>query len=542
MNRIFPTWAALLAVFVVVTSVYGGYHHFSSIPFGDQWDGEIGFYQKLQNGDYRAFWTQHMEHRIVFSRVLFWLDIAIFRGMNVFTVVMNYVLLFAIGLVFWREYRSGATILYSSQIISGIIFGYLFLWCQYSNLLWGFQSQVFAVYLFSFLAFSTYSRPQNGISRLVMCCAFALLAVLSMGNGVVTFFVMVAQGFLQRRPWRESVLLVLVGLATGVVYFHHFSRPELPVMPEAEHVHLIRVKFFAIFMGTPIYEISQRLWASGLLGAAFLILNAVTICVLFLKNQITSYRAFLIAVLGMTIISAAGAANSRWMFGLLYAVSSRYTTPMLPGYIATFLLLLDVLPTRKARIAATFVSLLLLSYVAPFQLRTFGDTDYRYPPKLAVLGQKIGLDHPDYDALLFSPQDHDRFLEKANFAAARHIGPYGQGWLHDAGVVEFDSKLVDASLCSGFLESSAPDAIGLAAYGWAVPTRGADASTLIVLVDSRGRTVGYGVTGATRADVAKSVKGAPPDSGWTGFAKKVDGPLSAYAYMGGKFCPLAKGN
>ncbi|WP_322103460.1 hypothetical protein [Paraburkholderia sp. J41] len=542
MNRIFPTWAALLAVFVVVTSVYGGYHHFSSIPFGDQWDGEIGFYQKLQDGDYRAFWTQHMEHRIVFSRILFWLDIAVFRGMNVFTVVMNYVLLAAIGLVFWREYRSGVTVSYSAALIAGLIFGYLFLWCQYSNLLWGFQSQVFAVYLFSFLAFGTYSRPQNGTRRLVKCCAFAVVAALSMGNGVVAFFVMVVQGILQRRPWRESALLVLVGLVAAAIYFHHFSRPELPITPEAEHVRLIKVRFFAIFMGNPVYEVSQRLWVCGLLGTVFLVVNLVTVCVLFFKNRITPYRAFLIAVFGMTIISAAGATNSRWVFGLLYAVSSRYTTAMLPGYVATFLLLLDILPTRNARMATAFVSLLLLSYVAPFQLRTFGGTDYRYPPKLALLGQKIGLDHPNYDALIFSSQDHDRFIDKANFAAAAGIGPYGRGWLHDAGVVKFDSKLVDASLCLGLVEASEPDAAGLAVYGWAVPTHDADTSTLIVLVDSSGRTVGYGVTGATRTDIAKSVKGAPTDSGWTGFAKKVDGPLSAYAYTAGKFCPLTKGS
>lgn len=481
-----------------------------------------------------------MEHRIVFSRVLFWLDITIFQGMSIFTVAMNYALIAAIGFVFWHKYRFERTNSYSKQLIAGLIFGYLFLWCQYSNLLWGFQTQVFAVYLFSFIAFANYSRPGNHKYRLFICVAFAILATLSMGNGIAAFGVMVAQSLLQRRPWRESALLMVLGAATAALYFHHFSKPQLPVALEATHVHLIRVKFFAIFLGNIIYETTQRLWVCGVLGFAFLAIGSVTIGVIALKNQMSPYRSFLAAVFGMTIISAAGATNSRWMFGLLYAASSRYVTPVLPGYVAIFLLLLDVLPTRANQNIVAFFSLILLSSIASFQLRALGNTDYRYPPKLAVLGQKIGLDHPDYDALLFSRQDHDRFLENATFAASAGIGPYGRGWLHDAGVIKFDSKRIDASLCSGFLESSTPDAVGLVAHGWAAPNRETNASTLIVLVDSDNNTVGYGVTGARRSDVAKSVKGARQDSGWTGFAKKIAGPLSAYAYTDGKFCPLAK--
>lgn len=179
LSRTLSIWASLLAALIVATSIYGGYHFFSPIPYGDQWDGELGFYKDLIDGNYAVFWAQHMEHRIVFSRVLFWLDIVLFGGRNVFTIVANYVLLFAVALVLWREYRSGRKELHPPLLVGGLILGFLLLWVQAENIKWGFQSQCIAVYLFALMAFAQFSRPDNRPLRvslaMLLCIASTLL-------------------------------------------------------------------------------------------------------------------------------------------------------------------------------------------------------------------------------------------------------------------------------------------------------------------------------------------------------------------------------
>lgn len=536
MKRVAAVWAAILAAFIVATSVYGGYHYFSPIPYWDQWDGYIGFYKALEDGQYGFFWSQHMEHRIVFSRILFLLDIVVFGGRNAFTVAMNYVLLLAVAGVIWREYAHGKSIPQSPWVIGGLVVGFLFAWCQSENLKWGFQSQGIAVYLFAFLAFAVYSRPEHPVRRLTLAILFSLLAVISMGNGVATFAILIGQAILLRRSWREWAAILVAGIVSATVYFRNYHKPTLPIEPSVAHMALVRPRFFAIFLGSPI---RNNLELCAFIGLCFFAIALLLIGKLYFRREVTPYRAFLAAIIGMVVVSAVGASNGRWMQGLAAAVSSRYTTPVLMGYAALSLLALDVAKTRFARVGALLVPLIILTVVARFQPNSYADAGYLYNWKLAVLGQKIGLDHPQFESAIYPLDGLDRFRANADFAAADNIGPYGRGWLHDAGIVKFDPMLVNAGLCEGFIESQSADTMGLIAHGWAVARRFKEPSLLIVLVDANGQTLGYGVTGQARADVARSIHGAPDDSGWIGFAKTGVQPLHAYAYVGGKFCPLA---
>ena len=547
--RLFSIWAVVLAVFVIVTSALGGYRYFSPIPYWDQWDSYIGFYERLQQGPFAAFWGWHTQHRIVFSKLLFLLDIELFGGWNIFTVVMNYVLLLGVGLVIWHEYRLGRVkdgALSNQQspwLIVGLIFGFLFAWCQFENLKSGFQSPFIAVYLFALLAFAAYSRPEHPFRRVALAILFSWLATISMGNGIATFVVLIGQGILLRRPWKEAAAFAVVGIVTAIIYFqgYHNHLPHPPVSSLERALALLW--YVVIFLGNPFYFAADFPVPSTSLSAAaglcYLLVASQVIGVLFFRRQITPWRAFLAAIIAMVVAAAAGAASGRWMLGLPSAMASRYTTPTLMGYLALSLLVLDIATSRWARFNAMLVPLIALTAVAGFQMQASGDTGYLYDGKLAVLGQKTGLDHPIYDAAVYPAGEHDNFVAKANFAAAKNIGPYGGGWLHDAGVVKFDSAQVDTKLCEGFLDTQTEDDVGLVVSGWAVMLPFKQASLLIVLVDADGQTAGYGVTGGSRPDVVAAYKGAPGDSGWIGFAKRTGQSLRAYAYVSDKFCPLA---
>ncbi|WP_321941343.1 hypothetical protein [Paraburkholderia tropica] len=538
MARLMPVWASILGVFIVVTSIYGGYHYFSPIPYWDQWDGYVGFYKQLQEGRFGVFWAQHMEHRIVFSRILFALDAKFFGGWNAFTVIMNYVLLVLVCWVIWREYDRGASKQHSSWLIGGLIGGFILAWCQSENLKWGFQSQGIAVYLFSFLAFAVYSHADQVSRRIVLAVLFAWLAVISMGNGIATFAVLIGQAILLRRSWKESLIFSIVGILAAAIYFLHYAKPLLPVDPSVVHIAFVPAKFFAVFLGSPFFYVFHSIEFSATMGVCYLVIACFAIGTMFFRRTVTPYRAFLAAIIAMVIVAALGAAHGRWMIGLESAVSSRYTTPPLMGYTALALLVLDMVKSRTARTLAALVPLITLTAIATYQSESYGSNQYLFEWKLALLGQKIGLDHLEYDAKLYPPTRHDNLIVSAEFAAADNLGPYGRGWLHDAGIVKFDASRVDSALCDGFMESISTDAVGRVAEGWAVARQFQESSLLIVLVNANGQTVGYGVTGRSRPDVKRANRAVPSDSGWVGFAQ-IGGPsLRGFVYVGGKFCPL----
>ncbi|MFM0427798.1 hypothetical protein PQQ75_02190 [Paraburkholderia aspalathi] len=538
MQRIYSLWSALLAVTIVATSIYGGVHYFSPIPYWDQWNGYIGFYHAIQDGDYKFFWSQHMDHRIVLPRILFFLDIYLFGGWNAFCIVAIYAMLAGLGVVIWLEYKKWHTAQYSPLFIIGLIFSFLFSWIQNENLKWGFQSQFIAIYLFAMMAFAFYSKPTAQMSRIVLGVLFCGFAELSMGNGIATFFVMATQGVLLRRSWREIVTIIVAGVIASAIYLHHFVKPILPVDPAIAHVPLARLKFFLIFLGNPFYWISNSLKLAAAGGLLLFIFAALATAYLYKKNRFTPYRSFLVAGYGLVFASAIGATQGRWMLGLNGAVASRYTLPVLLSFLLLSLLAADMVTTKRARTLVMLIPVVFLSFLVKFQENVNGDIDVLYRWKLAVLAQKIGLDRPQLDSAIFPLNVHDVYVREANFAAEYEIGPYSRGWLHDAGIVKFDKSLVDASRCTGFLEATSADSAGIEAAGWVVPNVKSRDSLLIVLTNPAGETVGYGVSGKARPDVKASQKDAGNDAGWTGFAKPDQKNLDAYALIGDKFCPL----
>lgn len=545
--RVLLIWSLALASLVVASTIFGTVHYFSSIPFEDQWDAYVGFFHSLADGQLQAWWTPQMEHRIVFSRLLFWLDGKAFGGLNIFSIVATFMLM--VGLCACVAYESRRQFLVKCEwVIAVAIFsGLMFLWVQYENFTSGFQNQFVAVYFFALLGYAQFSKIGDyrnlKIAIAILC---GVLAALSMANGLAVLFVMSAQAILMRRPLREIVAVALSGAVVAAVYLHDQTIPVIPVGPAMAHVHMPILRFFFVFLGSPVVFIWQNNVVAGVFGFLTFCAFSSLVAHLYFTRKISTYQAFLIAGYGFVLASGIGASHGRWMLGFDSARTSRYTTPALLGYVFLLMLAVDALPRRRTLVLA--LSVVFLTLFVPIQIRALGHSDRiqyfaradLYSWKLAVLGQKIGLDHPELDAAIFPANSHDRYVNQADYAAAANIGPYGSGWLHDAGIVDFDPGKVDQTLCNGILGGTQTDKVGRVSTGWVIARKYQDDDVLVLLVDTSGRTVGYGVSGMSSPDVKKVISDAPRDAGWTGFAKSGDGPLSAYAYIGGKFCPLGK--
>jgi hypothetical protein len=523
--------SAICAIAVFVSTLYGAYLFFSPVPFWDQWNGYIAFYTGIKNGNIALWWTQLNEHRIIFSRILFFIDIEVFGGLNAFTVICNLILLGLLAWTLWRESKAS----WSAILLTALLFS----WAQFENIIWGFESQCIAVYWFAFLAFSQISRKDMRNVRTAMTIALCVASTFTMGNGIAAFGAALFQALILRRPFREWIAYGVAGVMTGLIYFHDYTKIELPIDPSVAHTPLAQAKFFTAFLGNPFaFLLNYATVPSEIIGCVvFTALCVLTLYVL-LKSEITPYRSFLLACLAMVMISIAGATHARWVLGISGALASRYVTPTLIVYALFLLLAYDVAEIRQ-RYIINLGAIALIVVISFTQLWIFKqDRSYIYERKLALLGQKIGLDHTDLDSKIFPGSAHQILINYIKEANDYQIGLWGSGWLHDAGLVRFDPTNVAEDQCVGYVDSIGSDSVGRIASGWVISKKNAQSPILVLLVDEDNRTVGYGVTGALRPDVHGRVENAPTDAGWVGFAAPDAKVLHPYALVGGKFCPF----
>lgn len=140
-----PALAAIaaLAALYALLAVVGGILTFSPVPFWDMWDGGLGFYVR-QMTDVSQWWAQHNEHRIVLSRILFFLDYRYFDSNGAVLVVINYLLACStFGLLAWCALQRDASRRRDGRMIAAFILCCALLWTQSNNLTWAFQSQFF---------------------------------------------------------------------------------------------------------------------------------------------------------------------------------------------------------------------------------------------------------------------------------------------------------------------------------------------------------------------------------------------------------------
>jgi len=145
-SLLLPSVAALLAAYFLATTIVGLIKSYTPVPFWDMWDGYLNFYVRVLAGDYSAWWEKHnnSDHRIVFSRVFFWIDLEFFGGSSKFLIALNLLLAALIA---------GAFSLLARQVIAcrsqRLVFALAALaacvgWIQWQNLAWAFQSQILA--------------------------------------------------------------------------------------------------------------------------------------------------------------------------------------------------------------------------------------------------------------------------------------------------------------------------------------------------------------------------------------------------------------
>lgn len=223
---IFSTSLTLIAI-----SAIGGVLNFTPVPFWDMINGYLDFYVKVSTGDWSAWWHPHNEHRVIISRVLFWLDITIFDGHIWFLIICNYICVFLSAVVFYKYLKeSNISTEKSTTLILGIFFSaWLFSWSQQENLTWGFQSQFFLAQLIPLLAYYLLYKstlPYVGSAKyFIWSCLTGIAAIGTMANGIMTLPLMVTYAIILRQGWKRITTLAVLSMLAITLYFYNYPPP-----------------------------------------------------------------------------------------------------------------------------------------------------------------------------------------------------------------------------------------------------------------------------------------------------------------------------
>jgi len=418
LTSLYKTAVGLLAAIVLLLTLWGAYHQFSPVPFWDMWNGYVGFYQQISLGNTSAWWTPHNEHRIILTRVIFWLNFTLFGGIQPPLIMLNLLLM---ALAFWAFYgflKRTVTPTNRTAVFGagGLILALCFFWSQSENINWGFQSQFYLAQLVPLLALLWYciSIQDNEPTYFLLSTIAGIASVGTMANGIIVLPIMVLYGLVQRQPlWKP----VLHAALAGVLAYLYFDRSSTGSSEQAGLVHTFMqqpsdfIQYALRYLGSPsYYGALETPWGIKLAIAAGagLIIASAALMLNYLRSP--KNHALELALLSFILYiggTAIGTAGGRIDQGLGQAFSHRYTTPAIMAWCALIILLCGLLKkpvTNKVFSGLTLVALLLL---LPFQMSALSDnTSEKFNRMVAALALNMHVNDVSQLKYLYPSPDY----------------------------------------------------------------------------------------------------------------------------------------
>ena len=395
-RTLFLCLAWMLVPVFLGLAIIGGYEAYSPVPMGDMWNGTLGFYVNASHGDWSSWWAQHNEHRILLSRILFWMEEAWFSGKGLFLLVTNYLLVAGVAILFffiWRERSRGW-----GASFAVFLSVWLLSWIQNDNMIWGFQSQFVLAQLLPLMAFYFLHRASQSNSHggrwFAASATCGVMALGSMANGVITLPLLTLLALALRMNHRRVIVLGALSIVGVFLYFHGYQAvgghgsltQSLKEIPEGV------IDYMQVYLGGPFYFFLGENPLS-LMFARIASVVLVVGAILCLQKELSAPHRSSLALAMLCFIlyiggSAFGTAGGRAIFGAGQALTSRYMTPALMAWAAFFVLVVPGLKHMARGIRwfwGTLFALLVMSMLS-YQLRaTTPRTDELYDRSLATL-------------------------------------------------------------------------------------------------------------------------------------------------------------
>ena len=537
-------WAVifgLIALMYVELAVVGAFKAHTPVPYSDMWTGYLGFYDAVRHGDLGAWWAQHNGHRIVLSRMLFWLDIAVFGGQSWFLLAVNYALVCCAATLFYLFLRGLLGDRHERElrwVLFGVCVASVFAWSQEENLTWGFQSQFFLVQLLSLAAFYFMHRSiavENRSGRYFLWAVLCGIgAAGSMVNGVFVLPLMVLYSLWMRMGGVKSAVLVALAVLCVAGYCYGYVSPvdRVPLvqlvgtMPLAVGQYLLTCMgglFF--YMGLPWVGVATSLWLAFAGGAVFVVLALMAMfrCVRNLGIRHASLYAALWVYVLYVVGSVLGMVVKPESFNGVQAVASHHQTAVLMAWAALLVLYVPALnrvfKAHPLRVCLPLLALVLA--LLPIQLRALeGRSEHLFQQKRGALA--LALNIRDAEAIRPLSAD-DRIAQIAKVAVEHQRSVFANEGIRGAEALlgQLDAPKMSMNQCqlafdnmSAVLPQEGSQQAYVRIMGWGFQLPSKEAPAVIHVLDEQRRVVGYGLTGQPRPDVTAKVNSQSGQSGF----------------------------
>lgn len=561
-------WMAAFAALMFVLAIIGGINSFSPVPYWDMWDGTLNFFLRIRGGDSSLWLAQHNEHRILLSRLLFWLDYTLFDGLSYFLIIVNYILMAFAIFLFWQFSRlqthsdtglkpanSDSTDDHPTSVLlfSFFVLAWLSQWMQWENLAWGFQSQFFLAQSLPLAAF--YCLAASALQRqsslfFAGTLILGILSLFTMANGVIALPLLTLAALIMRVSWLRVALLATCTALGLLFYFWDYQTPgsHASILDTLRYQPIQLLEYVALYLGSPFFALAGEgrngLIAAGLSGGALILLSAVR---LFMEIKARKINPVTIALLGYLLYlggTAVGTGTGRVVFGVAQAVSFRYTTPALMAWAALLLLYLPMLvqASKQYRQIVCIVTVMVCALLLWRQLPALQPQHQKvFDRQVAALA--LELDIADAQQINHIYVLNAGFLNIANRASEENISVFGQYPLKDLREEWQKRYTAPATLpaCQGSLDSvneieREPDALRI--NGWIFNPVEETVPSRVTITDSLGRIVGFALTGQPRPDVSAAIHEDAALSGFRGYIEPVDTGTELVFHGDGSQCSI----
>lgn len=556
-RRSSAAWPLLLLIAPLVfigLAAIGGSLRYSPVPYWDMWDGYLDFFIKASGGDLAVWWAQHNEHRIVFSRLLFWIDLALMDGGSTpFLIVCNYLLAAGCVLIFHQFLRALVAGVEGRAVrlaIISLVCVLSFSWVQADNFTWGFQSGFFSAQLLPLTALYLLGRSLSTSSGhgglFAGAGALGAASAGTMAGGVAVLPIMALATVIARpRAWRKQLVLAALAGIVLLAYFHGYQSPSGhgKVLDTLLGDPAGLLQFMVFYLGSPAFHFVSggSLVAATVAGIVTLLAVVLIALRVLLARSRDPMIVCLLAFAGYLLAMALAVAGGRLALGLNTAFSGRYATPALMLWCALLVLSGACLHQRHGRNIrryaaalgglAVATSLLLL----PSQLRALeADRDAGFRFLVAALALELEV-HDAATIKRIYPYP-DALLAIQREAARRDLSIFGHPALRDASLSLGQlAQEQPHSSCAGYVDQIAevaPDTRFVQVSGWIFHPASGRVPHSASLLDQEGRIIGHVVTGASRPDVAAAVDERAGRSGFGGYL--LAGRRDAIAFLEGR--------
>lgn len=548
----------MIGIVLAVQSLLFGLSEIRPIPLADHW-GFLAEFRRWLDGRFTLLnlFKQHNEHRIVTSRLGFFLDAYAFNMSNASLVAAMYATLLGLAAVVVRLTFGPRGGWKAWGLAFPVCLGILWSPVQYGNLSWAFQPQFPYVHLFAALTIWAFARLDKAASgrdfrRAAALLALAdFLAVYSMVSGLFVIGPVLAVALWLRSRPRVWMTFLAIHSALAVAYFSGYST----ALGHAVSVSPAKVLAYTLrYLGKGFDSTETIALAAGAAGMIVLIALSVALLARSLGRKPTDPAlAVLLGCAGFVVIEAVATAVGRAEIAVGPAyIAIRYVTPSLMFWMALlgavwrYPMMAGIATATEARLRIGLVAvaawlLWATNYLGdPYTVWAITNRDI----DTAVFALVSGVESDTALKTLYPEPSAIR--SAVQFMRTRQLGPFAPDDTRYALPIHSFQGLRRDRLqpCAGLIESKTPETSSTHLTGW-VGVKGDAArhapADWVAAYDTAGRMVGYTRPSILRPDARFALKG----TGRTyGFDFHVAAPqasgllLVAMGPQGSGFCTL----